>query len=102
MLPLWMQRGLLSLKIGNHLVGTLNRQLIANRPLYLAKPFNGLVDLNTLLAHGSTDEKRPELGEKRPGSGLSFRASQRKPEQRPLAARLSFAMDVRGLWHPPT
>jgi hypothetical protein len=61
----------------------------------LAKPFNGLVDLNTLLAHGSTDEKRP-------GSGLSFRASQRKPEQRPLAARLSFAMDVRGLWHPPT
>jgi hypothetical protein len=61
----------------------------------LAKPFNGLVDLNTLLAHGSTDEKRP-------GSGLSFRASRRKPEQRPLAARLSFAMDVRGLWHPPT
>src|SRR4051794_27682218 len=45
---LGVERGLLSLKIGNHFLGALNCKRLANRPIDAPKSFNGLVYFNAL------------------------------------------------------
>jgi hypothetical protein len=47
----WMKRGFHAPQFGNNVLGPIDRKLIADRPLNLAKPFDQDIDFSALLAH---------------------------------------------------